>query len=70
MTEMISLKDAFISLQASRTSVLWHCHHVKGGRKSLRLDPRMSKLGFETIFVKFRGFVNRMVSGTKQTTLL
>jgi len=30
----------------------------------------MLKLGFETIFVKSRGFVNGMVNGTKQTALL
>jgi hypothetical protein len=42
----------------------------KRGRKSLCPDPCMSKLGFETIFVKSTGFVNGMVSGTKQTALL
>jgi hypothetical protein len=67
---MISLKDAFILLQASRTSVLWHYYYVRGGRKSLRPDPRMSKLRFETLFVKSRGLGYWMVNGTKQTTLL
>ncbi len=43
---------------------------LEGPEKTVCPDPRMSKLGFEPIFVKSRGFVNGMVSGTKQTALL